>query len=91
MEMIFNNPLIIPMEWTGLVDKNKKEIYQGDIVCMSSGRFCEVVWKDGALGYVVHEEFHAFGGHNWLREILEYIEVKGNVYENPELLKGSAE
>jgi len=67
------------MQYTGLKDNNGKEIYEGDIV--KWGKIIEKVeMKDGCwsmdgwiLGTIV-EEFN--------------LEVIGNIYENPELIKG---
>ena len=75
----YSFPGLLPvMQYTGLKDKNKKEIYEGDIlkdadftfsVEFIGGCFCKVL--DGE-GYVI---------------IDTDIEIIGNIYENPELLK----
>jgi uncharacterized phage protein (TIGR01671 family) len=72
-------------EWTGLKDKNGKEIYEGDVVIKHSWRGDErvvVEFNNGCFiaGYIVHD----LGSEgNCMRE--EEFTVIGNIYENPEL------
>ena len=66
------------MQFTGIKDKNGKEIFEGDIV-KSSGGIYEVKW-DMVGG------FYPFVDVNCLIED-GIVEVIGNIYENPELIK----
>jgi len=63
------------MQYTGLKDKNGKEIYEGDIAQLRELTF-QVYWDSRQTGFNVGSL------------LAEMIEVIGNIYENPELLEG---
>lgn len=80
---------------TGLRDKNEKEIYEGDIIKKHDESMPEY---DGAIGSVIYDEmefviklesnadwaFYYPDGRNFTPSQLEVI---GNIYQNPDLLK----
>lgn len=77
------------MQYTGLKDKNGKEIYEGDIVKVDNLNFGygKKDEKEWLLCEIAFEDF-CFCLKNGL-ELYNYksnIEVIGNIYENPELL-----
>lgn len=69
---------IVLRQFTGLLDKNGKEIYEGDI--LSTAKCGPVVWE---------EDCYLCGGkyQMYLSSEARYGEVIGNIYETPELLK----
>jgi uncharacterized phage protein (TIGR01671 family) len=76
------------MQYTGLKDKNGKEIYEGDIVyAKCCEKYLEVYWNDiGCGGWWFTEKID--GDMYPVGKIdLDWLEVKGNIYENPELLE----
>jgi len=74
------------MQYTGLKDKNGKEIYEGDVVSFG--------WGDSERGQVL---FSPKVGYYVLTKNLgtmyfqheEQYKIIGNIYENPELIKES--
>ena len=93
----YNIGNIVFEQFTELKDKNGKEIYEGDIVNHGDEMIDEVVFGN----YIIHNcegmydystpcfciKFSDSSGYACLDGELEVI---GNIYENPELLKPSA-
>jgi len=86
------------MQYTGLKDRNGKEIYEGDILKGEDGKINVVIWYNKLSGYILG---------TWLKEgkqkkldvttleekiidctyfISEEDEIIGNICENPELI-----
>ena len=70
-------------QFTGLLDKNGKEIYEGDIYHMGDNTITyTVVWNDsGFIGKQNGSSSYA-GLEYWM----DRIEIIGNVYENKKLI-----
>lgn len=72
------------MQYTGLKDKNNKEIYEGDIFHIGSKKIMYVVeWIDCGLKGRQIKNKSWIGLDYWKDD----IEVIGNIYENPELME----
>lgn len=74
------------MQFTGLTDKNGKEIYEGDVI-KNDGLDCIVEYKAPeflrrVIKHDLRNQTYPFKSHH------EY-EVIGNIHENPELLTES--
>lgn len=76
--------------FTGLLDKNGKEIYEGDILTDCYKRILEVVWRNNGFQFksLCQTNFLYAEMNHWFSfDFADKPEVIGNIYENPELLK----
>jgi uncharacterized phage protein (TIGR01671 family) len=76
-------------QFTGLRDKNGKEIYEGDIVKICNGSINGRPWMDKNKVIAYKEGFfnlplYCIGEEE---DSTHWCEVIGNIHENPELLK----
>lgn len=85
-EIIVNNefPVKQLIEFTGLTDKNGKEIYEGDIIKHNNFTINE---DYSFIFKVVWGATKTRTGFNLKRVHCGQYEIIGNIYENPELLK----
>jgi hypothetical protein len=75
------NPIV--MQFTGLKDKNGKEIWEGDIIKTAAGYLNSdpvVTFSDGDWSY-------SYWKNELCDDPAESWEVIGNIHENPDLVK----
>lgn len=88
---IFQRDLMTLMQYTGLKDKNGREIYENDLLQCTS-----YTYGNGETGktslLVKYDEMSAgfIAGPYMLGKLMDIrkCEVIGNIFENPELLEG---
>lgn len=84
-------------QYTGLNDKNGKRIFEGDIIDQSGCRWIVGFQnsafvasnKDDSIQFALFEQYN----YDWDENIWappDYFEGIGNIYDNPEVLKGGA-
>lgn len=98
-----NSPRCTVMQYTGLKDKNGKEIYEGDYLADDydgEGNYVlhRIVWDADAAAFIIEMLYDAVNnwqpiedGIYWLPRDKKHggidFEVIGNIYDNPELLQ----
>lgn len=82
------------IQFTGLHDKNGKEIYEGDILAYTrEEQIISIRWDGSGANWQFDEHDNSFddgvGRGNWGFNfgVAKHCEIIGNIHENPELLK----
>ena len=86
------------MQFTGLKDKNGKEIYENDLV-QDAVLIFKVEWNEQNAKFCINPVGRVNGGFDGIIESIMYadlgngyysrkdLEIIGNIHENPELIK----
>lgn len=83
-DMIDQSFKLVVEQFTGLYDKNGKEIYEGDIVKYDSQTLVVVLDSDASFAFRDTRDDH--GGYSGNLVYSSPVEVIGNIHDNPELL-----
>jgi hypothetical protein len=79
------------MQFTGLKDRNGREIYEGDVLDWNGdGGVWVVQWSEKDCGFNMYDAKNPHVNPYPIPLHAKYVSVIGNVYENPELLQRAA-
>ena len=78
------------MQYTGLKDKNGREIWEGDLIraphVISPA---QIMWGDSCYGWAINDDWAIHEYESMHGSVEDNFEVIGNIYEHPELLEDS--
>jgi len=79
---------LIWVEYTGLKDKNGKEIYEGDVVEFQAGYYKALKNRDKKDIVVFNDGCFKTKKYQMLISAIPNCKILGNIYENPKLKGG---
>lgn len=74
---------VITLQFTGLLDRNGVEIYEGDILELDD-IIIPVTWMDGGFHMISNENQ---GKSPLVQDRVKHFKVIGNIYQNHELIQ----
>lgn len=78
-------------QYTGLHDKNGKEIYEGDIAKVEKIDLAQIIWDKDRMAWGIKPINDFYFDSPLLADNTDLgLEVIGNLYDNPELLERSS-
>ena len=81
--------IVSKCQYTGLKDKNGKEIYEGDIIQDNVGRYWVIRYDNKFCAFMFYytKGMHQFQHYERFNKFQRPFEIIGNTFENPKLVE----